>query len=449
MIKKLFLFASLVISFPFSVNAQNASDYFPSAPGFKWFYKSIPFDSLNHSVDSLSTVSVDSFSLNQTYVGMPANVKISKKGSKGTVLKTPFHDSSYISLESSNIWNYMSYFPGTDTLSIGLLGSINGWFSVYRISQTINSSYNIFTKDTVVNYSGFNTTFTHAINAKRLTDQTISTALGNFLCKKFIITFTIKAKVSFLSFSLLTVNDTVYIAPGNYIVSDVRPSANVDLSFFGQAAFFVPGSRNDIMAPPAILDVNPSNIAAKYSAGDSLFAVFNSGSDILHWNAKVIAGSAWLHLTDSLGTGNDNVSFSYDLNPDNSVRVGLISVTDSNAWSSPCLVTITQDQNITSIEDQNSVPSQFALFQNYPNPFNPNTSIKYSLPFESNIKLIIFNSIGQVVRELVSEVQQSGVHEINFPSSSLSSGVYFYTIQANTINGKQYYSETKKMILLK
>ena len=441
MIKKLFLFATLIISFTFSLNAQNASDYFPSAPGFKWYYNIIPFDSLNHSVDSLS--------VNQVYVGLPANVKISKKGTKGTILKNPFHDTSYISLETSNIWNYMSYFPGTDTLSIGLLGSIKGWYSVYRLSQTINSSYTIFTKDTVVNYSGLNTTFTHAINAKRLADQTISSALGNFLCKKFILTFTIKAKVSIINIPVLTINDTVYIAPGNYIVSDIRPSSNVDLSFFGLGAFYVAGSRMDILASPAILDVNHENIAAKYSAGDSLFAIFNSGSDILHWNAKIIAGSSWLHLTDSLGSGNGNIRFSYDLNPDNSLRIGLINIADSNAWGSPVVVSITQEQNITSIEDQKEIPSQYALFQNYPNPFNPNTSIKYSLPFESNVKLIIYNSIGQVVRELVSEVQQSSIHEINFLSASLSSGVYFYTIHANSIDGKQNYSDTKKMILLK
>jgi hypothetical protein len=449
MINKLFIFASLIISSAFSVNAQNASDYFPSAPGFKWFYKTIPFDSLNHSVDSLSTVSLDSFSVNQVYVGLQANVKISKKGTKETILKNPFHDTSYVSLESSNIWNFMSYFPGTDTLSIGLLGSIKGWYSVYRLSQTINSSYTVFTKDTVVNYSGLNTTFTHAINAKRLADQTATTALGNFLCKKFILTFTIKAKVSIITIPVLTINDTIYIAPGNYIVSDIRPSANVDLSFFGQGAFYVAGSRMDILAPPAILDVNHENIVTKYSAGDSSFAVFNSGSDILHWNAKVIAGSSWLHLTDSLGTGNGNIRFSYDLNPDNSMRVGLISVFDSDAWGSPYVVTINQEQNITSIEDKNGIPIQYTLFQNYPNPFNPVTFIKYSLPFESNIKLIIYNTIGQIVKELVSEVQQSGLHELSFHSSSLSSGVYFYSIQANSTDGKQNYTNTKKMILLK
>ena len=449
MIKQLFIFVSLIIFFTFSLYAQNASDYFPSAPGFKWFSKTIPFDSLNHLVDSLSYVNIDSFAVNRDYIGKPAKVIISKSGTKETVLKKSYYDTSYVFLDSTNIWNYMSSFPGIDTLSIGIFNTFNGWYSVYRLSQTINSSYTIYTKDTIVNYSGFNTTFTHVVNAKRLADQTISTALGNFLCKKFILTDAIKAKISFFSIPILNVNDTVYIAPGNYIVRDIRPSANVDLSSFGQEAFFIPGSRMDILAPPAILDVNHEEILTKYSAGDSSFAVFNSGSDTIHWNAKVIAGSLWLHLIDSLGTGNGTIRFSYNPNPDNTLRIGLINVVDSNAWASPQIITITQEQNITSINDKNRIPSQYILFQNYPNPFNPVTSIKYSLPFESNVKLIIYNAVGQVVKELASEVQQIGIHELSFSSSSLSSGVYFYTILANSIDGKQNYTNTKKMILLK
>jgi hypothetical protein len=343
----------------------------------------------------------------------------------------------------------MSLFPGIDTLSIGFFSSLKGWYSVYRLSQSINSSYTIYTKDTTINYSGLNTTFTNEIKAKRLGNQTISTPVGNFLCKKFVLTYAIKAKVLIFTTSILNINDTIYIAPGNYIVRDIRPSANVDLSSFGLVAFFIPGSRMDILAPPAVLDVNHENISIKYSAGDSSVTVFNSGSDTLHWNAKVIDGSSWLHLNDSLGTGNGTIRFSYDPNPDNSFRIGLISVADSNSWGSPKIITITQEQNITSINDKNGIPSQYTLFQNYPNPFNPVTTIKYSLPFESNIKLIIYNAVGQVVKELASEVQQIGIHELSFSSSSLSSGVYFYTIQANSIDGKQNYTYTKKMMLLK
>jgi len=447
--KHLYIFALLVLSFSFPLFAQNASDYFPSALGYKWFYKTTPYDSLNRPVDSLSFVSVDSFAVNRDFKGKPAKFVLGKIGTTQTVLKTPYLDTSYVSLDSVNILNYTGAVPGIDTLSIGFLNAINNWYSVYRLTQTLNSSYTIFTRDTVVSYNGLNTTFTTEVKGKRVADQLTSTGLGNLLCKKFIITFDIKAKIIIITIPLLTINDTVYLAPANYIVRDVRPSSNVDLSSFGQMAFFIPGSRMDILAPPAILDVNHENMLIKYLAGDSLVNVFNSGSGILNWKANVSSGSSWLHLIDSSGSGNGIISFSFTQNTNNFSRVGLINITDSNAWTSPQIITITQGANITSVVDKNKIPLQFNIFQNYPNPFNPNTSIRYSLPFESNVKLIIYNSIGQVVNELVSEVQQSGFHELNFPSSALASGVYFYTIQANSVDGKQFYSATKKMILLK
>jgi photosystem II stability/assembly factor-like uncharacterized protein len=92
---------------------------------------------------------------------------------------------------------------------------------------------------------------------------------------------------------------------------------------------------------------------------------------------------------------------------------------------------------------------EYSLENNFPNPFNPVTVIKYSLPFESNVKLVVYNSVGQMVRKIVSEIQQNGFHEINFDGSNLSSGVFYYTLQAASLDGKKNFSSTKKMILLK
>jgi hypothetical protein len=104
----------------------------------------------------------------------------------------------------------------------------------------------------------------------------------------------------------------------------------------------------------------------------------------------------------------------------------------------------------TSVLDKNNnIINTFRLDQNYPNPFNPNTKIKYNLPVDSHIKLTIYNTIGQVVKVLANNIQKSGSHEINFNASVLSSGVYFYTLQSTSIDGKQVYTNTKKMILLK
>jgi hypothetical protein len=97
----------------------------------------------------------------------------------------------------------------------------------------------------------------------------------------------------------------------------------------------------------------------------------------------------------------------------------------------------------------NQLPDQFGLAQNYPNPFNPSTTISYSLPYNSNVKLNVYNAIGENVSQLFNGVQEAGYHNINFNASSLPSGVYFYTIQTNSIDGTQNFSNTKKMMLLK
>jgi subtilisin-like proprotein convertase family protein len=101
--------------------------------------------------------------------------------------------------------------------------------------------------------------------------------------------------------------------------------------------------------------------------------------------------------------------------------------------------------NINGIKESsaNEVPNHYQLDQNYPNPFNPSTSIRYFLPYKSNVKLNIYNAIGENVSQVFSGFQEAGTHEINFNGSSLASGVYFYRLQAGS------FIDTKKMILLK
>ena len=102
-----------------------------------------------------------------------------------------------------------------------------------------------------------------------------------------------------------------------------------------------------------------------------------------------------------------------------------------------------------TIEVDLSKPVDFTLSQNYPNPFNPSTTINYSLPFESNVKITIFNLLGEVVKELINSGQQSGYHSVSFNAIDLSSGIYFYAISASSIDGQQKFDSVRKMTLLK
>ena len=104
--------------------------------------------------------------------------------------------------------------------------------------------------------------------------------------------------------------------------------------------------------------------------------------------------------------------------------------------------TLTEIQPL-SINEKGSKPDHFSLGQNYPNPFNPSTTIEYSIPKGSNVKLIIFNTLGEEIKILENGYKEAGNYKINFDASELSSGIYFYRIEAGD------YGSVRKMILLK
>lgn len=105
---------------------------------------------------------------------------------------------------------------------------------------------------------------------------------------------------------------------------------------------------------------------------------------------------------------------------------------------------------ITGIKEQKGqVPNYFNLSQNYPNPFNPSTTINYSLANESEVSILIFNSIGQYIATLLEVKQPAGNYSINFKAAKLASGIYFYSLIAKAADGSAEFRETKKMILLK
>ena len=94
-------------------------------------------------------------------------------------------------------------------------------------------------------------------------------------------------------------------------------------------------------------------------------------------------------------------------------------------------------------ENPAGVPQDYELGQNYPNPFNPGTRISYTLPQSGQVTVKVFNVLGMEVATLFSGVQDAGKHEVQFDASELSSGVYFYRLDAGSV------SITKKMVFMK
>jgi hypothetical protein len=114
----------------------------------------------------------------------------------------------------------------------------------------------------------------------------------------------------------------------------------------------------------------------------------------------------------------------------------------TNLWADPSLQ-LKYDTTVGIEKVANEIPQSFVLYQNHPNPFNPSTTIKFALPISSNVKINVYNSLGQLVETLVDEEIESGYHEVKFDASQLSSGVYLYQLKAGS------FIETKKMILMK
>lgn len=119
-----------------------------------------------------------------------------------------------------------------------------------------------------------------------------------------------------------------------------------------------------------------------------------------------------------------------------SLIVGTISVA-SRTWQATKTL-------VSSVEQLSAVPpNTFELFQNYPNPFNPLTIIEYLLPREEFVSLKVFSALGQEVAVLANERKSAGRHSVIFDAHNVSSGVYFYRLQAES------YIDTKKLLLVK
>jgi type IX secretion system substrate protein len=124
-------------------------------------------------------------------------------------------------------------------------------------------------------------------------------------------------------------------------------------------------------------------------------------------------------------------------------KVLAANVIEDTLWSSNVFNFYT-DPNVTHIKViESKMQESFELLQNYPNPFNPITQIKYKIPKAGNIKIDVYDLLGEKIKTLVNEYKNAGEHSIEFHGEGLPSGIYFYRISSEN------YSKTKKMVLLK
>ncbi|MCA0388990.1 MAG: T9SS type A sorting domain-containing protein [Bacteroidetes bacterium] len=103
----------------------------------------------------------------------------------------------------------------------------------------------------------------------------------------------------------------------------------------------------------------------------------------------------------------------------------------------------------TGVKESETAITDYRLEQNYPNPFNPSTTISFLLPRESNVKLQVFNALGEELESLLDGSYSTGRHSVRFDASNLVSGIYFYKLTAVPVDGSKGFTELKKLVLLK
>ncbi len=199
-------------------------------------------------------------------------------------------------------------------------------------------------------------------------------------------------------------------------------------------------SSTDISADSAIIKITNG-----FLEEDSLF-IDDPGSfdiDSVESGIKISGNASLEDYQDAIRTAyyinNNEVSEKADTLKEFSITVY------SGAFASEAVVRYVEvlDQIMTSNENELGLPKEFSLRQNYPNPFNPSTNIEFALPEQAEVSLKVYNLLGREIYTLVSEKMNAGNHKVEFNASGLSTGLYFYRIQAGS------FIQTKKMMLIK
>ncbi len=199
----------------------------------------------------------------------------------------------------------------------------------------------------------------------------------------------------------------------------------------------------------AWIPIGFKSVALKGGTATASFTVENAGNYVVQLFYQNFSGES---TGDVLVNGTSAASFSFSSEDDSTGSSGLSDVFPLTAGTHTIGITgnnvnldfiqLIKKSVLVSVDDKN-IPDGYALSQNYPNPFNPTTKIDFSVGKASNVKLTIFNVLGQKVATVLNKQLSAGSYSVDFNASALSSGVYFYGIEAGD------FKIHKKMILLK
>jgi len=198
---------------------------------------------------------------------------------------------------------------------------------------------------------------------------------------------------------------------------------------FADSTYVVVKDKGDVYQGIITIAISEDGHEAEIAAPFWGFLKTPEGDNIIDVNRNIIV-SASLEASGELSEEAENLGYT----------PGSKSVWGSNT-AEPFSYYI--NSSLVNINNDEIVPENIVLNQNYPNPFNPTTKISFALPQSMDVKIDVYNSLGQNVKQLVNSKMGVGHHTVEFDGAELSSGIYFYRISTPE------YSKTMKMMLMK
>ncbi len=226
-----------------------------------------------------------------------------------------------------------------------------------------------------------------------------------------------------------------YFSGGGKIISVSKDGLNDQYAFVANASLWDANNQ----CKPAFYAV--VDLCFNYYSLDSLISV----ADSLDENEYTI--DSWNNLTVALTFAKDalNKNYSYYDSAVDALK---------NAGDSLNAAIESLEKIETGIDDiNNNIPVNFSLSQNYPNPFNPSTTISFAVPYNSDVRITLYNILGKAVEEIVNRNYDAGYHSIKFNATGLASGIYFYKIEAIPVQLSDRlvinFVSVKKLMLMK
>ncbi|MCX6152373.1 MAG: aryl-sulfate sulfotransferase [Ignavibacteriales bacterium] len=245
-------------------------------------------------------------------------------------------------------------------------------------------------------------------------------------------------------FTEILLNDSL-LKSSIYTVEHLNP----DSKYFWRVRAYTTGGYSSYTGTNVFYTIAPYIKITSPNGGE----ILESGKEYyIRWNDNIMEdvkvelfkdGVFYKPIIDTtISNGSYKFEIPSDISVDSLYQLKITSIKDSLLYDiSDKVFTITNATDVT--KDLPGTISEFTLMQNYPNPFNPCTIIKYSIPQDCFVSLKVYNILGKEMVSLVNKEQNIGNYTISFDANSLSSGIYFYHLQA----GK--FSATKKLSVIK